>query len=119
MHCTTSRRRGALAWTLATAALLSIGCRGEDISNDCELQGQAYFQRTEQEAAPLISPVPESGPYPVALQLTEDATDSSWVWAGNSAHWYRQMAAPRPPTDCQKYFQRAGRPRESFSTTLR
>ncbi|MNT54962.1 hypothetical protein D3C72_1921620 [compost metagenome] len=32
---------------------------------------------------------------------------------------YRKMAAARPNTDCQKYFQRLGRPREFFSITLR
>ncbi|MNH44393.1 hypothetical protein D3C79_1065480 [compost metagenome] len=32
---------------------------------------------------------------------------------------YRKIAAPRPNTDCQKYFQRLGRPREFFSITLR
>ncbi len=32
---------------------------------------------------------------------------------------YRKIAAARPNTDCQKYFQRLGRPREFFSMTLR
>ncbi|MNE59586.1 hypothetical protein D3C80_1546920 [compost metagenome] len=32
---------------------------------------------------------------------------------------YRNTAAARPNTDCQKYFQRLGRPREFFSITLR
>ncbi|MNH29807.1 hypothetical protein D3C79_900580 [compost metagenome] len=35
------------------------------------------------------------------------------------AVWYRNIAAVRPNTDCQKYFQRLGRPREFFSITLR
>ncbi|MEX1365419.1 MAG: hypothetical protein AB1Z98_19995 [Nannocystaceae bacterium] len=65
-------RRAALPWTLAALGVLTSGCRGEDISNDCELQGQAYFQRVQQEAVDLVTPVPERGPYPVALQLTED-----------------------------------------------
>jgi hypothetical protein len=48
------------------------GCRGEDIDFDCETRGQEFFQRTEQEVTPLLSPVPDRGPYPVALQLTEE-----------------------------------------------
>ena len=32
---------------------------------------------------------------------------------------YKNVAAPKPATDCQKYFQRAGNPRESFLATLR
>ena len=41
------------------------------------------------------------------------------VSIGFSALTYRNTAAPRPNTDCQKYFQRLGRPREFFSITLR
>jgi hypothetical protein len=48
------------------------GCRGEDISVDCETRGQEFFRRAEQEVTPLLSPVPDKGPYPVALQLTEE-----------------------------------------------
>ncbi|MCX4242231.1 hypothetical protein [Paraliomyxa miuraensis] len=48
------------------------GCRGEDISFDCETQGQAFYRTAENEVTPLLSPVPEKGPYPVALQLTEE-----------------------------------------------
>jgi len=48
------------------------GCRGEDISVDCETRGQEFYRRTEQEVTPLLSPVPDRGPYPVALQLTEE-----------------------------------------------
>lgn len=48
------------------------GCRGEDISFDCETRGQEFFQRSQQEVTPLLAPVPSKGPYPVALQLTEE-----------------------------------------------
>ena len=70
-----SWHRRALTWTLVTVGLVATGCRGEDISNDCELQGQAFFQETSQEVTELLSPVPERGPFPVALQLTEDGVN--------------------------------------------
>ena len=64
--------RCSLPLALSALALLGPGCRGEDISQDCEHQGQEFFRRTEQEVTPLLSPVPARGPYPVALQLTEE-----------------------------------------------
>lgn len=69
--------RAPLASALACAAALAsatslVGCRGEDISVDCETRGQEFFKRSEQEVTPLLSPVPSKGPYPVALQLTEE-----------------------------------------------
>lgn len=65
-------RRTALPWVLASLGVLAGGCRGEDLSNDCDYQGQVYFQTLQQEVTELLSPVPDRGPYPVALQLTED-----------------------------------------------
>lgn len=59
-------------WALAIASVLALGCRGEDLSNDCDYQGQVYFQTVEGEVTDLLSPVPDRGPYPVALQLTEE-----------------------------------------------
>src|SRR5690625_240837 len=41
------------------------------------------------------------------------------VSAGLCAVKNNTNAATRAPPDCQKYFQRAGKPRGSFSTTLR
>lgn len=69
---TSSCRRIALPGGLAIASMLALGCRGEDLSNDCDYQGQVYFQTVEQEVTELLSPVPDRGPYPVALQLTEE-----------------------------------------------
>lgn len=66
----TSRR--VEPWALAIASVLALGCRGEDLSNDCDYQGQVYFQTVEGEVTDLLSPVPDRGPYPVALQLTEE-----------------------------------------------
>ncbi len=64
--------RSMTSLTLVGAALLFGGCRGEDISQDCETRGQEFYRRTEQEVTPLLSPVPDRGPFPVALQLTEE-----------------------------------------------
>lgn len=73
MRMTTSSWCNApLPWVLAGAGVLLGGCRGEDISVDCETRGQEFFRRAEQEITPLLSPVPDRGPYPVALQLTEE-----------------------------------------------
>lgn len=68
------RSLAPLCWILA-AGTLAIGCRGEDVSQDCEIRGQEFFRRTEQEVTPLLSPVPDRGPYPVALQLTEEGVN--------------------------------------------
>jgi hypothetical protein len=65
--------RSMTSWSLACVGLLLLGgCRGEDISVDCETRGQEFYRRTEQEVTPLLSPVPSRGPFPVALQLTEE-----------------------------------------------
>ncbi|MCH9686551.1 MAG: hypothetical protein K0V04_34275 [Deltaproteobacteria bacterium] len=69
------RCRTPLGWALASVVLCGLGCRGEEISNDCENQGQEFFRRTQQETQELLSPVPDRGPYPVALQLTEDGVN--------------------------------------------
>ncbi|MCA9686635.1 MAG: hypothetical protein KC457_31000, partial [Myxococcales bacterium] len=41
----------------------------------CETRGQEFFQRADTEVTPLLSPVPSKGPFPVALQLTEDGVN--------------------------------------------
>src|SRR5699024_8557951 len=43
----------------------------------------------------------------------------SSVSAGVCALKYKISAAANAPPDCQKYFHRAGKPRGSFSTTMR
>lgn len=77
MRSTTPPRFGTPpSWALLGLAVslggCADGCRGEDISVDCETRGQEFFRQSEQEATPLLSPVPDKGPYPVALQLTEE-----------------------------------------------
>jgi hypothetical protein len=57
--------------TLAAGALvLGSGCRGKDISFDCENQRSKFDDRASGEELPLVAEVPEKGPYPVAMQLT-------------------------------------------------
>lgn len=68
-------RPARLGTLLGALGLATLGCRGTDISNDCELQGQAFFQQTQTEVSDLLSPVPDRGPYPVALQLTEEGVN--------------------------------------------
>ncbi|MCA9710361.1 MAG: hypothetical protein KDK70_31265, partial [Myxococcales bacterium] len=50
----------------------STGCRGDDIDRNCELYGLEYYGHAEEEATPLLPTVPDRGPYPVALHLTEE-----------------------------------------------
>jgi len=52
-------------------ALAVGGCRGEDISFDCENQRQRLNDRALEEERPLIE-VPNEGPYPVGLQIGAD-----------------------------------------------
>lgn len=61
------RRTTALLLGLAP---LWTGCRGEDISFDCENQ-KMNFDAAAQEEPSELRAIPEQGPYPVALQLSE------------------------------------------------
>jgi len=45
------------------------GCRGKDISFDCENQHARLLEAAQQEEQPLVD-VPDTGPYPVALQIS-------------------------------------------------
>lgn len=47
------------------------GCRGKDISFDCENQRQRLNDRADEEEQALVE-VPSKGPYPVALQISTD-----------------------------------------------
>ncbi len=47
------------------------GCRGKDISFDCENQRQRLNDRADAEEQDLVD-VPTKGPYPVALQISTD-----------------------------------------------
>jgi hypothetical protein len=59
----------------ATTAVLSLvataGCRGKDISFDCENQRGKFDERAFDEELPLAPEIPTAGPWPVAMQLTE------------------------------------------------
>ncbi len=60
---------------LVLAALALAGCRGEDISFDCENQAMAFLERQADESPPLVAPIPEDGPVPVAVSLTEEGVN--------------------------------------------
>ena len=61
-------RTGFLVGVLGIA---SSGCRGEDLSFDCDNQATNFQKRVELEEQPL-QPIPETGPYPVGLQISEE-----------------------------------------------
>lgn len=57
---------GIIVASLATAA----GCRGDDIYFDCEYQESEFRAAAEREGS-LLDPVPQGGPYPVAIKFSE------------------------------------------------
>ena len=57
---------GVLAASLTTAA----GCRGNDIYFDCEFQ-ESQFRDVAAREGQLLDPVPNGGPYPVAVKFSE------------------------------------------------
>ncbi len=71
----THRRRFSVTSTVAGLALGAIasfvGCRGEDLSFDCENQAMEFL-RTLDAADRELQPIPTTGPYPVAMTITEE-----------------------------------------------
>ena len=61
-----------------------------------------------------MKPTAPSGTLMVLMNGTKKS-----VSAGTCAVRYSSTAAARPSTDCQKYFQRAVRPRELPTTSFR
>lgn len=55
---------------MLVGALAVGGCRGEDLTFDCENQHMAFNQRVSELSPPLRAEIPAKGPFPVALQLT-------------------------------------------------
>lgn len=55
---------------LSTTAALS-GCRGEDVTFDCEGQAMKFLRQAETEDRGLRD-IPSEGPYPVAMFISED-----------------------------------------------
>jgi len=51
-------------------AIAAFGCRGPDVSYDCENQRMRFNDRAAGELTPLLEGPPEQGPYPVAMQIT-------------------------------------------------
>lgn len=69
------RPSSASSLVAAAAVCLSLGatagCRGKDISFDCENQRGKFDDRALTEELPLSAEIPAKGPWPVAMQLTE------------------------------------------------
>ncbi|MEM6992748.1 MAG: hypothetical protein AAF721_19695 [Myxococcota bacterium] len=57
------------------AAVALAGCRGESLPIDCDNQATKFRNQMLDEEQPLLDAVPESGPYPVAFQLTEEGVN--------------------------------------------
>jgi len=58
---------------LALGLMASVGgCRGEDVSIDCENQTMAFLREVDGEDRQLRD-IPESGPFPVTMTITEDS----------------------------------------------
>ncbi|MEM6996546.1 MAG: hypothetical protein AAF721_38945 [Myxococcota bacterium] len=51
------------------------GCRGGDLPVACDHHATEFREQKEAEEAPLRTPVPDTGPYPVAFQLTEEGVN--------------------------------------------
>ena len=58
---------------LALGAMATlVGCRGEDVTFDCENQAMNFLRTVDAEDRALRD-IPENGPFPVTMTLTEDA----------------------------------------------
>lgn len=58
---------------LALGAMATlVGCRGEDVTFDCENQAMNFLRTVDSEDRALRD-IPENGPFPVTMTLTEDA----------------------------------------------
>ncbi len=58
---------------LAVGAIASVGgCRGEDLSFDCENQAMNFLRTVDKEDRELRE-IPDKGPYPVAMTITEES----------------------------------------------
>lgn len=52
------------------ALLALVGCRGKDITFDCENQALKFNAEAESEIEPLLTEIPAKGPFPVAIQIS-------------------------------------------------
>ena len=66
--------RTILTWTMAAGLALSAGCRGEDLSFDCDYQSERFAEEVDAEGALLPEP-PDGAPYPVAVVVSETGLD--------------------------------------------
>ncbi|RMG96207.1 MAG: hypothetical protein D6705_11855 [Deltaproteobacteria bacterium] len=61
-------------WTAAGLVTAATGCRGEDLSFDCDYQSERFAEEAAAEGALRDAP-PEGGPYPVAVVVSETGLD--------------------------------------------
>lgn len=54
----------------ALALLALVGCRGKDITFDCENQALEFNKQSEAKIEPLLTEIPSKGPFPVAIQIS-------------------------------------------------
>lgn len=66
MSCRTSTALAALCTSLVSL----VGCRGEDVTFDCENRAMAFIREAQSKERPLVD-IPRRQPYPVAMTLTE------------------------------------------------
>ena len=68
-----SARPAPVVAGLALGAIASfVGCRGEDLSFDCENQAMNFLRTVDAEDRELRD-IPENGPFPVTMTITEDS----------------------------------------------
>ena len=99
-------------------ALATAGCRGEDISFDCENQRQRLNDRALEEEQPLVD-VPARGPYPVGLQISADGINRLLAGVVDEDVPFTGTVPfgilPQGPADAE--FQPTTAPRLSFAPT--
>lgn len=64
-------RAGAVASTVGIVLALA-ACRGETLPIDCDNQAREFRQTMESQELDLLTPTPETSPFPVAFQLSEE-----------------------------------------------
>jgi hypothetical protein len=52
------------------ALIALVGCRGNDIHFDCENQALEFNKQSDAKIEPLLTEIPNQGPFPVAIQIS-------------------------------------------------
>jgi hypothetical protein len=59
-----------IAYAALCSSVLAVGCRGDDVTFDCENRAMAFIKEAEAKEFPLRA-IPDQQPYPVAMTLSE------------------------------------------------